>query len=1039
MALPRISSGLIDQPAGGNDAGDAPRGRLIMIAGPAGRGPTRPQLITNAQTAYDVYGSDGPLADDVALALRGAELGSATEDQNQVGQVLALRTPTGTPASLTVQSGGTDVMTLETATGGADADEWRFDPGENSVTITSPDGTEATFNYDAAGGENDITTPSELARAIMDSTDNRLEVEVHRGEAHFEMSVSQHSNFSSNDISFDTSGDDTTLDFTDASNADVAALTNGGNTAIGDDTDYYDSGSEPVHNYIVPEDQDAARFYAVTAGEVTALPSGSEEQTLSKLADSSRVGIGTDSILNLHTADSGGSAIPLTEVGKRDGTVSSEAFYRVRGQYAGQLDSTQTSTTSDSTYADFDAKVAADEDPSGDTGSGSASSTMSYDSTTLNSGDKVLIFGGHTDASGDLIDGLYSVKADDSGDLYLNRYRTGQTLSSNGHAVEVASGSNSGIKVYDVGTNEISDAEVIEFSFDAPHGIADKDGSDAGSLALSYAQWVEGDSTLNATSTAAKNLSVNRLVPDDYDKFEDTDEGPLKVMIAPVTDPQDAEEFDGEYKTSWSEGEATIDLDAAEIPYDEAIVYVSYDSCIFDLREEDNQSDLTSSGPLQYTVEGQTLVFGRQLDHEMVVRPLRVTQYRRGSDIEIRRTAGGGNKFVFHGTGNQPGAAGGPIEDIETLLGFDYKYEPSFPPSDSEKNLSGSTSGVNADPQVRAQALRDALRSYGNIDHDMLVASGLHVDEMQGAKDPVTGAVTNEPVGVLDIIDDHQARQSETGASPVAFTSVKPMEPSTTTGMYTDAQKLDRVEELTETPPAGEENAASIIQSESRPEVFIFDAPMRISVGGRSVETSSPALWAGIRSTLGNQTTLHRVDLSAIGEAVYKYDVGGAGLPGRLDSGRINTWDPRRGATRLAGERTAAGFILNEETGRLEPSGWQSGIALLAAKTFQQDAEDQLRVLTGQAMPSGGAEVLRGTIETMIQGVVERTSGVRRILMEPQQDIQIRAEENNSLGIYITAELVVNGEISRIDLQVGAVTEPQLNSEDGGNPIPTAQ
>jgi hypothetical protein len=240
-------------------------------------------------------------------------------------------------------------------------------------------------------------------------------------------------------------------------------------------------------------------------------------------------------------------------------------------------------------------------------------------------------------------------------------------------------------------------------------------------------------------------------------------------------------------------------------------------------------------------------------------------------------------------------------------------------------------------------------------------------------------------------------------------------------------------------PDAGESNAASIIQSASRPEVFIFDAPMRVAIGGRSIETSSPAIWAGIRSTLDNQTTLHRVDLSAIGAPLYKYDVAGANLPSRLDTGRINTWDPRRDASRLAGERTAAGYLINEETGQLEPSGWQSGIALLAAKMFQQDAEGQLRTLTGQAMPSGGAEVLRGTIETMIQGVVERTSGVRRILLDPQQDIQIRAEENNSLGIYITAQLVVNGEISRIDLQVGALTEPQLQSNDTQSQIPTAQ
>lgn len=1023
---PRISSGLIQRATGPSET-DAPKGRLVMVAGPAGRGPTEPQLIENQEDAYRIYGDQGSLADDIALALRGAQLGSASSGTNQVGQVLAVRTETGTSATLTLQSGGVDVMTLKTATSGTQANQWSVNPKDGRIELYDPESEQtATFNYDPSGTSSDITTPSQLADAIQQATSGRIEAEVHRGHTHFELSLSDQANMGG--IGLNTSDSETSIDFSDASIADLENVTEGGNTAIGNSTQHFDgTGDEdPVHNFLIPDEQDNARFYAITAGGAASVPEGVQEAPLDHLADAKRVGAGTNSLLNLHSMPDG-SELKLTDAGKRGGNTVSEGFFRVRKDYSGRLDTSRTVATQ-SGFADYNAEVAANEDPSAYIGTTNAASPLTIDSQDLAAGDKLLVFG-----QGINTDGLYTV-ADDSGDLYLEpkRHRTAETLSQEGATVDVANGSNSGLQRYDAASGVISEPELVKFTFEAPFGVADEDAGSAGTMATAYANYLEGD------PTNADDLSVNRITPEGTERFEAAHDSPLKIELAPITNQNDATEYTGDMQVSWSDATATVLIDKAELDsrFDDALVYVSYDTCVLNLPEKSERSALGGIGGIDYTVDGQTLVFSQELPHELVVRPLRVTQYRKGYDLEIRRTGSDGNRFVFTGQDNQPGAKGEAVGSIETILGFEYDYEPTFPPAGTSKKFSGATTGVNASAKKRAEALEEALREHGKRDHDIMVASGLFVDELQNSQDPVTGEPISKPVGVLSIIERHQQRMSETGASPIAYTSIRPMQQSTTTGRYTDAQKRARVANVAEPAEPGESNTASIIQSDSRPEVFIFDTPMEVSVGGGTIRTSSPAFWAGLRSTLSNTTTLYKVDLTGIAQPVYKYDVAGAQLPGKLSEARVNTWDPRRGVARLADEKTAAGYLIGRD-GSKQPNGWQSGIALIAAKEFQQDSIDQLENLLG-SVPSGGVDVLRGTVETMLRGVSERTGGVQQLILNPQQDIQIRAEGGNSLGMYITVTLLVNGELRRIDLQVGAVTEANQDN-DNQNQIPVAQ
>lgn len=1028
---PRVSSSLRQRAAAADTQREEEiaRGRTIMILGPAGRGPTTPQLIRNSDQAYEVYGRQGPLARDIDLALRGASIGGAQSQNNKEGQVLAVRTDTGEVADAEMFALGTKAITFRTTSSGLQANDWTVTVENRQLLLQDPEqGNRIRIQFDPRGGQGDITTPSELAQAVFTATNGRLEAEVHRGRAHFELSVSEHTSWGG--IRYQSSQSASWIDFSDAASADLVALTDGPETAIGREQQAF-SGDGPfdaVHNFIIPQNQEDLRVYAISAGAVQTLDKGTDTDYVDRLANANLVNVGTNTLLNVRTSAESETQVPLTDVGERNGGVVSEAWERVRDHYVGRLDATRLADP-EPAFVDYTVVAAEDVDPTDWIGETNAQASFDVDTVTVAAGDDIMIFGQGAD-----LDGIYTVQETTSGgDLYLGaRKRTGLKLDAEGATLEVDDGSdtNNGLKTYNVGSYQLDDAEVIHFRFAAPHGVADTDGAGAaGPMATAYAEAI-GESGM------ADDLSVNRLIPEDTEAFEVANDEAFEVRVDAVTG--NASQKITEVVAEWKNDEMHLYIDAAQLStrFDGGLVHVDYDSCIFTMDERSETRQLGGSENVEFAVDGQRLVFAEELEHETVIRPLTVIQYEVGSDLTIERTSAGGNRFKFRGTGHQPGSEGTGLDAIETILGWQYDYEPKFPAPGSQQQLSGATTGLNANSQEQADAVERALREYGRAEHHIIMASGLHVDEMRGGKDSVTGQRINRPVGVLDIFDRHQRRTSEFGASPIVFASVRPMQPSAITGTFTDEAKKQRVLELVEGTDR-EVTPASIIQSTSREEAVLFDAPMRVSAGGGTIVTASPALWAGLRSTLDNNVRLYELDLGGVVEPAYKYDVAGQSMQSRLSQGRLNSWSPLRGKVQLHDERTAAGFVA-DSSGRLQPNGWQSGLALFAAKAFQQDAVEELRNLLG-GVGSGGIEVLRGTVDTMLKGIAKRTTGVRNLLLNDQRDINIRQEGGGAIGMYITPTLIVNGELKRIDLEVDARSEVGAGVEDNDQAaIPSA-
>jgi hypothetical protein len=240
--------------------------------------------------------------------------------------------------------------------------------------------------------------------------------------------------------------------------------------------------------------------------------------------------------------------------------------------------------------------------------------------------------------------------------------------------------------------------------------------------------------------------------------------------------------------------------------------------------------------------------------------------------------------------------------------------------------------------------------------------------------------------------------------------------------------------ELVEANPLQPQRAATIIQSASYPDFFLFDAPFAITIGASTVETDSPAFFAGMRSAMPNDKALYQFNLPGALTPLYRYDLPDAYMPGVLADARINTWSERRGEVRMADERTAAGLIVDSR-GRMVPSNFQSGMSLLAAKTFLQGAVLELRNLLGP-IPSTGVDTLKATVETILRGIASRTIGVQSMDLDPQRNISVYAKGGNAMGMDIKLFLQVSGELRQINIQVGTIT--QATTGTGQSIIPTA-
>lgn len=1041
--MPRLSSDLRER-ASGPQRTTAPKTEPIMVAGPAGKGPAGEVVeIEDEDDAFNIFGTKGPLAYDIAAALRGAKIGSQVADNRRFGRVKAVRTETGESAKLVLTDGnGNDVLELETASSGEKANDWSVVEQNNQYTFEDPEAENVTtFAVDstAIGVEDTIATPSEFAAAIRQAFNGRLKAEAKEHEAHFEVSLDD----SVSAISIDSTDTETTIDFSGVTNSEMQSNSSGSTTWLGGKSEYFSSPSSTMeaHRRVLSPNNEDARIYAITAGDPVAAPGGNKTVEIPNLADASVVGVGdTDTLLNIRTTGAGSnSTIPLTDAAERSSNIVSEGYFRARQQYAGRLDVTDTTQTD---MATITAKVASQSDFDLST---LPKTSISVDSTSLSQGDNVLL-----KAQDDSSENGYYKVIDASGDLDLDFLQDEQDLTN--EKVEISSGTDSGqVYTFDADSGDFVEPKAIKLTFDAPAGIAD----DAGTLTEQYVKDVIGISS--PTSSEKAKFSTDRLTGENSKHFFDEYGKAVKLELAPAADEDDLREVD--YSTSsydaadstvsakltWSDGTAELLLDRSEFhdlygsELDDGFVFFSYDSCVTDLHEVNSEAQLNPNADrLEYAVDEFEVTFNQELSHDLVVRGLTIHQYRLGQDVELERTDTG-NKFIFLPADAQPGEGGDKIGKLETIVGFDYTFEPDFPTVPNKKTFSGGSTGVNASMAEKKEALDEALKEMPSEDFAIIVPSGLPADAMTTASDPVTGKATDEPVGVVDVLEDHRDRQDHTGASGVAFLDVSEMDPSDASGAYSSDQKAQRAERILGTGGTGETTAGSIIQEESRPQFYFFDAPFAARVAGRDVRMGGAALFAGIRAALPNDTALYEVELPTDQyRPLYVYDVE-RGLPERLgNEGRVNTWDIERGVLSLATEVTGGGQVQNAE-GATSPSNLQSGVVMFATQQFRTNLQEELSNLIG-GMQAGGVETLRATAESLIRGTVNRTRGVTGLHdFEPQKDIQIQAEGGSSIGLYIDVQAVVMGELTRIDLTVGSITQTEARAQGQERPIPQAQ
>jgi hypothetical protein len=1012
-----------------------------MVAGPAAKGPTDPVTVEEEEDLYRLFGKEGPLADAAAAVLHGASVGTQLSDDARYGRVRVLRTETGSPSSVDLfDEDGQKVMRLETASSGRDTDDFWAERSGNEFMIHDPSAPEdqriRSFFVDP-GAETDaaISTPSELASAIRDAFGGRLEVENERYEAHFEISTDKLSG-SDPAVEIDSGEKRTSIDFSGATKSDLSGLQPGANTVIGGNENYFNAPSEAAsaQDRILSPEAAEARFYAITGGAPTIIPSGEDAVSINRLADSDQIGVAANTILNARDSGEDGSALTIKDAGSDPGgTEVSEGWFKVRRHDAGRLDMTNTTDSSMSTMA---VRLASQTnlDLTNDARS-------QVDSTDLNDGDKVLVKA-QDDGSEN---GVYEASSTGAGVYELLKLQPVSELAT--ESIEVSEGTDAGnLFTYDAESASFVTPQNVVLEIGAPAGVAVSDYAGAGATATAL---VDAYVSTLSGGYAATDVADERL-GEHFDYAE-----PIKLEAAPAVDAEAIEDlglsFDDDSgiqaDATWSDGTLTVEISKADLQdyfgtqYDDGYVYASFDSCVTTLAEKSTEPQLNMGADrLEYAVEDFQLQFNQPLEHDLVIRPLMVTQYRLGNAITVDRTASGSNEFVITGEGTQPGEGGGAIGGMESIIGFDYGFEPAFPTIPTRANFEGGSSGLNEDAATKAQALREALEDYADEDYSMIYPAGLFVDDTKSSRDPVTGAHSEKPVDTLSILQDHQERLDARGASGLVFMNVEPMTPSTSTGRYSISKKRERLQELVGTGGSGEVAAGSMIQAESRPEFFFFDAPCALNLGNRTVEMGGAPFFAGLRSTLPNDRALYEIDLPKNQvQPVYKYDGADRNMTRQLADARINAWNIGRNVVRLASDVTGAGLV-QSPSGELVESSYKTGVSVVISKEFQREAEQELENQIGP-MDGSGTDHLRNVIVTQLDGVQQRVRGARNVRIDPQKDIKIDSEGGASVGVRIRCDLQVPGEVLSIDLDVGSYSEigQQARSQDQGAAIPQSR
>lgn len=1043
MALnnPHITSGLIETPAPAAE-NDAPKAGIVLVVGTAGSGPTTSVEFDDATRAYEVFGTAGTLARDVELAVEGANFGARVAGTRATPRVVGLRLKTGTPSSAEFFSDVAKterVMRIETSEASEKA--WKLTFTGKTVIVDNPTtGKQDRFfiDRDGEGIANSAASPLALADALRKHYEGQLFVEVFTDQAKWELGLSD-AMAAGSEPKLVTSRYETTLRLDRFDNADMDGFKPGSVLWVADKEgsrepyDFTALEAIPVHNRAIPASLNKdARFYAITAGGAVEAPKDQQEVRIERLADAKRVGVSqTNTLLNIRTTGVGAAGdVTLADAGSRAGSRVSEGYFRIRNHFVGNFDPSAAQTVH---LTDADHIVAAVSVANKTVGvsldGSSAELTAEVDGVTLKENQVVFLDAQTTAAE----NGLYEVELNGSGELQLTEVALLSALADD-VTIDVLGGTDAGVRYVVAAGAIVVDApaeEAYVVEYDAPEGIADA----AGTLATAFGF---------AAGATKEEVSTDRL----GDHFQYDGLGFLRLDMQPIFDrdgqplPLDLNLI--ETRVVWSDGTARIllnksDFDANMTPsgaYDDAYVFVSYDSCVFSIGEKATKSQLAGETSLAYAVSGDTVSFSKPLPHALVVRGLRVTQYRLGSDLEIRRRSSG-NELIVHGEGKQPGEAGGPVGKMEVILGADYGFEPEFPVEGASPLLGGS-SGANADVETTVAALDQALAESKDQDYKIIVASGVYADDVIEGYDPVTGVPVQKNAGLLDTLSAHQKRVAQNGAAGVVYAAVRPMLPATQTGRYTDPQIRRRFRELTQADVYDGLRLATQLNGKSLPTFFLFDAPFAVNLGGAPEISDGVAFYAGIRSAMTNETALYQLEMPTSIAPLYRYNASDVHMPSLLAEARVNTWSDRRGEVRLADERTAAGLVPNAK-GRLVPSGFRSGIALLATNDFLQASVAQLRGLLGP-LPTTGVDTLKGSVVTILQGVANRTAGVQRVDLRDDRDITINALGGNALGMTITVFIKVAGELRVIKIHVGAVTETQASSaQSGAAGIPIAQ
>jgi len=321
---------------------------------------------------------------------------------------------------------------------------------------------------------------------------------------------------------------------------------------------------------------------------------------------------------------------------------------------------------------------------------------------------------------------------------------------------------------------------------------------------------------------------------------------------------------DGNFSLAWSNGTLTITLTdgTTNTPVTDLFNFanggdlrISFDSVVGVMNEKSTLTSLqnTSAQFSDYFVRGNEILLGAPAPANLVFRHATVRYYELGSTLEIVDATAPKLKLI--GSGIQPGAAGGKVDNInDVIIGLKYTITPDMFTLTIAKSLSGGTNGISLSNNQLYDELVEAYNRLDAYKFDIVVVPGAYLDSTKTGYNEITGLPQEVNAEFHLLMSNFLNSYNGEAVGIIGF---KPLKGTGINGSITRLDVASRVEKLTEVDLSDPLRAANFLNPFDNKFMIAVDVEPIFIASGSPYTTTGEAWVAGHLATLQSNESIY--------------------------------------------------------------------------------------------------------------------------------------------------------------------------------------